>query len=155
MPRKPRCFDVDYDHAAVARWLRLQAKKGFQRADDETTQRYVTSCSCGVNLHPAPYSVSLILTRDLNPDCVIGWHLSVCCVTDRGYRGYSEEEGAHWLGVVFGKYASRAVAQPLEDRGPFGKEKDVRHWVIECDWADRSDSVVSLEGLDLPEEHEQ
>ena len=141
-----RIFLPDYNHEAVARHLRREALKGFQRSDDPISLAYVTACTCGVNLMPPPNSVSLILTRDNNPDCVIGWHLSVCCVTDRGYRGYVEAEGLHWLNLIFGCYAARAVATPLEDRTPFGVEKDVHHFVIECDWAS-TDPVVYLAGL--------
>lgn len=141
-----RAFDPDYDHQAIARHLRREAMKGFQRGDDPSTARYVAACTCGVNLPKAPDSVSLILTRDANPGCLIGWHLSVCCVTDKGYRGYVPEEGAYWLRTIFGPYADRAVEQPLEDRGRFGVEKDVRHFVIECDWTDRKDPAVNLEG---------
>jgi len=139
-----RCFAPDYGHAAVVRWMIREAMKGFQRGDDPSTWRYVDACSCGVNLPEYPKSVSLILTRDANPDCISGWHLSVCCVTDRGYRGYVPEEGAYWLRIIFGPHADRAVEQPLEDRSRFGIEKDVRHFVLECDWADRSDPAVNL-----------
>jgi hypothetical protein len=141
-----RKFDPDYSHEAVARHLRREAMKGFQRGDDPVSVAYVLACRCGVNLMPPPNSVSLILTRDSNPDCVIGWHLSVCCVTDRGYRGYVEEEGQHWLGLTFGHYAHRAVPQPLNDRTPAGIEKDVRHFVIECNWSE-FDPIIWLGGL--------
>lgn len=73
----------------------------------------------------------------------MGWHLSVCCVTDKGYRGYVPEEGAYWARMIFGPWAHRAVEQPLESRSPFGVEKDVRHFLIECDWNDKTDPVVS------------
>lgn len=139
-----RKFDPEYSHDAVARWLRMEAMKGFQRGDDPTTWRYVDSCSCGVNLPEYPKSVSLILTRDAAPESMHGWHLSVCCVTDKGYRGYVPEEGAYWVRVIFGPYAERAVEQPLEDRTRFGIEKDVRHFLIECDWTDRNDPAVHL-----------
>jgi hypothetical protein len=142
-----RLFPPDYNHEAVGRWLRRQAKSGFQRDDSPSTHRYVDSCTCGVNLPECPNTVSLILTRDLNPDCVIGWHLSLCCVTNRGYRGYQPAEGEHWLGIIFGKYSARAIPQPLADRTQIGTEKDVRHWVIECDWKDSNDPAVTLEGL--------
>ncbi len=142
-----RLFQPDYAHEGVARWLRIQAMKGFQRGDDPASVSYVGACTCGVNLPDYPESVSLILTRDSNPDCKIGWHLSICCVTDQGYRGYVSQEGAHWVAMAFGHYAGRAVEQPLEDRSKFGIEKDVRHFVIECDWADSRDPVVNLDGL--------
>ena len=141
-----RLFGRHHDHAAVARHLRREALKGFQRGDDPATRRYVQACSCGVNLG-YPKSVSLILTRDYEPNCETGWHLSVCCVTDRGYRRYAPEEGEYWLRTIFGPYADRAIPGSLEDRGPVGIAKDVRHWVIPVDWNDRSDLAVRLEGL--------
>lgn len=140
-----RLFDPSYDHASVAQWLRRQAMKGFQRGDDEYTWRYVDSCTCGVNLPEAPNSVSLIFTRDMNPDCAIGWHLSVCCVTNSGYRGFAPDEGQHWVDLLFGPFAHLARPQPLSDRSRFGVEKDVRHWVLPVDWADRSDPAVDLD----------
>jgi hypothetical protein len=146
---KPRCFDPDYDHAAVGRWLRQQAMKGFQRGGDDYSRRYTNACACGVNLPEFPNSVSLILTRDMVPGCAIGWHLSVCCVTDRGYRGFVPAEGAHWIDIVFGPYRGRAVPQPIEDRTAPGIEKDVRHWVVQVDWDNRKDPAVLLEGLDV------
>jgi hypothetical protein len=143
-----RLFLPDYDHAAVARWLRREAMKGFQRGDDPSTWRYVEACTCGVNLLPAPNSVSLIFTRDSNPDCKVGWHLSVCCVTHKAYRGYVPAEGEHWRQLVFGKYAPLAVEQPLTERSPYGVKKDVRHFIIECVWADHKNPVVTLEGIE-------
>ncbi len=144
-----RIFAPTYDHAAVAHHLRREALKGFQRGDDPSTWRYVRACSCGVNLPEYPKSVSLIFTRDANPDCKVGWHLSVCCVTGNGYRGYVPAEGAHWVRTIFGIYAPHAIEQPLEERSPFGVRKDVRHWIIECDWADRKNPIVNLEGLPI------
>ena len=143
-----RLFKPDYDHVQIARWLRMSARKGFQRGDDEYSRRYTDSCTCGVNLPEFPNSVSLILTRDMVPDCLIGWHLSICCVTDCGYRGFVPAEGNHWLKVVFGSYRDRAAPQPLEDRSTFGVTKDVRHWIVEVDWASRTDLAVALEGVD-------
>jgi hypothetical protein len=136
-----RLFLHNYDHKAVARWLRLEAMKGFQRGDDPVSVRYVEACTCGVNLPECPKSVSLILTRDAVPDCVIGWHLSICCVTNRGYRGYVPEEGEYWIRTIFGAYADRAVTQPLDDRSVVGRAKDLRHFIIECDW--RADDPVT------------
>jgi hypothetical protein len=146
MERPMRCFDLDHDHEAVGRHLRREAMKGFQRSNDPSSLRYVDACTCGVNLVPAPNSVSLIFTRDYNPDCKVGWHLSVCCVTHRSYRGYVPEEGLYWLGIIFGHYADRAIEQPLDARSPVGVKKDVRHFLIECDWTSK-DPVVRLEGL--------
>ena len=144
IPRFHRYFPPLWDEESIARWLRRQAMRGFQRADDEHTGRYVMSCGCGVNLPEYPNSIGLILTRDINPDCLIGWHLSVCCVTYKGYRGYVPAEGEHWRQRIFGHYAELAIPQPLEDRSEFGREKDVRHWIIECDFADQSNPVASL-----------
>lgn len=140
---KPGC-----NHADVGRWLRMEARKGFQRGHDDYSRRYTAACTCGVNLPEHPKSVSLILTRDMVPECLIGWHLSICCVTDRGYRGFDPKEGEHWLDVLFGSFASRAALQPIEDRSSFGVRKDVRHWVVECDWNNRADPAVNLDGLD-------
>jgi len=141
-----RTFPPDYDHAAVAQFLRREAKKGFQRGDDPISRRYVEACNCGVNLFNAPDSVSLTLTRDFVLDYKIGWHLSVCCVTSSAFRGYVPEEGEYWKLLVFGWYSSLAVEQPLAERTPLGVQKDVRHWLIECDWGS-SLPVVTLEGL--------
>jgi len=140
-----RIFNPDYDHRAVGRWLRRQALKGFQRGGDAASGRYVESCTCGVNLADAPNSVSLIFTRDLVPECLIGWHLSVCCVTDKGYRGFSVAEGAHWRSILFGCFADLAIEQPVCDRSQIGRDKDVRHFIAECDWSVHSDPLVSLE----------
>ncbi|HVY94514.1 MAG TPA: hypothetical protein VHA14_17250 [Bryobacteraceae bacterium] len=144
-----RIFPPDYDHVSVGKWLRQQAMKGFQRGDHERSSRYTESCMCRVNLPESPNSVSLALTRDMVPDYVMGWHFSISCVTETGYRGYVPEEGEYWLRIVFGGYAARAIPQPIEDRTEPGKAKDVRHWLIECNWADRSDPAVNLEGLPL------
>lgn len=143
-----RIFEPGHDAMAVARWLRGEAMKGFQRGDDDISRRYVKACTCGVNLAVCPNSVSLILTRDAAPDCVNGWHLSICCVTNTGYRGYVPEEGEHWLNAIFGDYAARAVEQPLAERGPLGKSKDIRHFVIECDWNDATAPAVRLRASD-------
>jgi hypothetical protein len=143
-----RLFDPSYDHAAIARFLRRQAGKGLQRGKDPVSVRYVEDCTCGVNLPEFPKSVSLILTRDAAPGCVFGWHLSICCVTNKGYRGYAPDEGARWVNLIFGRRAHLAVEQPLKDRSRFGVEKDVRHFVVECDWSDFTDPAVNLEGLE-------
>lgn len=144
-----RVFDPDYDHVAIGRWLRRNAMKGFQRGIDDYSRRYTQSCTCGVNLAEPPKSVSLVLTRDMVPECPFGWHLSLCCVTSKGYRGFVPEEGAHWLEILFGPYRGRAAPQPLTERSSSGVDRDVRHWVVECDWNDRKDPAVNLEGLDV------
>lgn len=143
-----RRFDPGYDHAAVARWLRQNAMKGFNRGLDDHSMRYMDGCSCGVNLE-FPNSVSLIFTRDMIPPEPNAWHLSVCCVTPKGYREYVPEEGEHWVELMFGHYRGRAILRPLEERSPMGVQKDVRHWRLDCDWTDRADPAVTLEGLDL------
>jgi hypothetical protein len=104
---RTRCFDPDYDHAAVGRWLRLQALKGFQRGADEHSRRYTDRCACGVNLPEYPNSVSLILTRDMVPEFAFGWHLSVCCVTESSFRGFVPAEAAHWIEIIFGRCRER------------------------------------------------
>jgi hypothetical protein len=142
-----RLFFHNTDHAEVGRYLRAAAKKGFQKGLSSKSKFYVETCTCGVNLPEYPKSISLTLTRDSNPEFSIGWHLSVCCVTDTGYRGYVPEEGEHWKEVIFGLYSARAIAQPLEDRGPIGIEKDVHHWILECDWSNKNDPAVELEFL--------
>jgi len=142
-----RIFPVEYDHAAVVRYLRRQAMKGFQRDDSPATDRYVKACSCGVSVLPEPNSVSLIFTRDNVPGCRIGWHLSLCCVTDKRYRGYVPKEGEYWRRLIFGRYAERAVMAPLDERSTFGVQKDVRHWHLPCAWTDRHDPAVNLEDL--------
>lgn len=142
-----RRFDSDYNHESVGKWLRQQAMKGFQRGEDAHSRRYSLACSCGVNLPEFPNSVSLALTRDMIPDYASGWHFSISCITETGYRGYVPEEGEHWLAIIFGEYAGRAIPQPLDDRTDLGRAKDVRHWVVECDWVDRKDRAVNLEGL--------
>ena len=63
-----RIFNPDHDHASIAKWLRQQAMKGFQRGEDSHSRRYVGSCNCGVNLPEFPNSVSLSLSRDITPD---------------------------------------------------------------------------------------
>jgi hypothetical protein len=144
-----RRFDPGYDHAAIGRWLRQQASKGFQRGSDDYSRRYCDSCNCGVNLPDYPNTTSLLLTRDMVPDFEVGWHLSVCCVTLLSFRGFVPAEGEHWLEIIFGSYRERAIVQPLKDRTRFGIEKDVRHWVLPVDWTDRGDPAVTLEGLDI------
>ena len=130
----------------------MMAKKGFQRGDDDYSRRYTESCTCGVNLPEYPNSVSLILTRDmLPPTFASGWHLSISCVTEDGYRGYVPAEGEYWRRIIFGAYREYAIPQSLAERTRLGIQKDVRHWLIECDWgATQYDPVVVLEGLDTP-----
>lgn len=142
-----RLFSSDHDHAAIGRFLRQQAMKGFQRGEDDYSRRYTLACNARVNLPEYPNSVSLMLTRDMVPEHEWGWHFSICCVTETAYRGYVPAEGEHWLDIVFGKYAAHAIPQPLSDRSRFGVEKDVRHWVLVCDWSIRADPAVTLEGL--------
>jgi len=136
-----RRFHHDYNHELVARWLRAEAMKGFQRGDgdDPISARYVEACACTVSLPEFPNSISLILTCDVNPGYLISWHLSVCCVTETGYHGYVPEEGEYWCRLIFGAFADRAVMRPLSERSAAGVEKDVRHFVIvgACDWADQ------------------
>lgn len=143
-----RIFQPDYDHAAVARWMRSQAMSGFMRGPDSATARYVERCITGVNLFPKPNSVTLILTRDAVPGNRIGWHFSICCVTDKGYRGYQADECEHWLELIFGPHRGRVTANPLKERGPAGILKDVRHFMLECDWKNSSDPVVTLSSWD-------
>jgi hypothetical protein len=144
-----RLFYPDYSHMAVARWLRCQARTGFQRGGDEHTMKYVARCTCGVNLPVCPNSVSLILTRDMTPGCTFGWHFSICCVHSTGYRGYVSEEGEHWLEMIFGKYKHLAAMQPLTDRSSIGVAKDLRNWILEVDWKDRTNPAVDLEACEI------
>ena len=144
-----RCFRPDEEHAQVARYLRIQARSGFLKGIDQTSLLYRVRCTCGVNLPEAPNSVTLILTRDAIPGEPTGWHLSVCCVTSAGFRGYQPSEGEHWADLVFGKYRSARVASlPDSAASPPGREKGVRHFRLDCDWADGADPAVSLEGVE-------
>jgi hypothetical protein len=142
-----RLFPPETDHAEVGRWLRAQAKTGFVRELSESTFQYRNRCTCGVNLPVCPNSVSLILTRDFVPTEPSHWHFSICCVTSSGYRGYQKSEGDHWADLIFGPYRNRVI-----DGGALtgvGQEKDVHHFRLDCDWSDRADPAVTLEGLDL------
>lgn len=144
-----RCYTPDSDHAEIAKWLRSQATTGFCKDPGLATWSYGYSCSCGVNLALAPNSTSLILTRDDVDGEPKGWHLSVCCVTDSGYRNYSPLEGEHWRKLVFGEYASRVVEDAPETS--IGQSRGVRHFRLACDWEDQSDPATTLRGLELAE----
>lgn len=141
-----RCFYPDVDHAAVARWLRAQAKTGFVYRYDPAGLVYRDQCTCGVNLPEADHSVSLMFTRDCIAGELTGWHLSVCCVTRSGYRGYQPAEGGHWAELVFGFYRSRLVE--FDAMSSMGQRKAVHHFRLDCDWNVRTDPAVTLEGLD-------
>ena len=144
-----RIFLPDYNHEAIACFLRREAFKGFQRGEDDASRRYTEACIVGVNLPEHPNSVSLVLTRDMVPGCLVGWHLSICCVTERGYRGYASEEGEYWKRLIFGPHADRALERPLEERTHWGIEKDVRHFILECDWSNHQDPACGLAGLEF------
>ena len=105
---KGRIFAPDYDHAKIARWLREYAMRGFLRppGNEQANARYLQQCSAGVNLPTVPNSVSLTLTRDFGSD-VDGWHLSIACVTNTGYRPHVHEEGDPVAGSDI-----RAVPEP-------------------------------------------
>jgi hypothetical protein len=138
--RGHRCYAPDADHAEVARWLRAEAKQGFIRGWGSLSFDYRNRCTCGVNLPQAPNSVSLILTRDRVPGEPMGWHLSICCVTSSGYRGYQPAEGEHWAELIFGRYRSLLT----EEAG----RKGAHHFRLQCDWGDRVDEAVTLKVLD-------
>lgn len=141
-----RQFSPSYVHTSMAKLMHLAARKGFQTGETVASLDYVESCSWGINLAEYPKSVSLIFTRDNDPECKTGWHLSICCVTNKGYRGYQPDEGRYWVNVVFGAYAHLAVEQLLTERSPFGVDKDVRHFLLPCDWSNSSDPLTTLEG---------
>jgi hypothetical protein len=118
----------------------------------------VNRCTCGVSLYPPPNSVSLMLTRDYLADVKLsdlpsgigksedGWHFSICCVTDRDYRGYQPEEGDHWLALIFGLFIERVTIR-YSAESVIGSHKGVSHFVLPLDWSDQRDPAVALEGL--------
>ena len=156
---KGRIFASDYDHAAVARWLRKQAGRGFLRGhgNEQANERYAQQCSARVELPTAPNSVSLILTRDYFATSVDGWHLTIACVTtSSGFRPYVPEEGDLWLDLIFGPYRGRAIDETADIRSIVGAMKGVRNFRLGAlkglrnfrlpvNWSDRSDPAVTLE----------
>jgi hypothetical protein len=150
---KGRIFPPDYDNAAVARYLRDQASRGFLRGlagNDQANARYPRQCSAGVNLPTAPNSVSLTLTRDYFGSGADGWHLSIACVTSSSYRHYVLEEVDPWVDLIFGPYRSRVLDVTAEVRSSIGALKDVRHFRLPCDWRDRGDPAVTLDFSGTP-----
>ena len=127
---KGRIFPPDYDHAAVERWLREQASRGFLRGPghEHANAKYLRQCSAGVNLPAVPNSVSLSLTRDYFAAGINGWHLSVACVSSSGHRLYVAEEGDPWVDLIFGPYRGRVIDETAEVRSTVGAMKDVRHF---------------------------
>ena len=140
-----RCYFPDSDHAEIARWLRMQAKTGMCTGANRQTVDYRNSCTCGINLPERDNSTSVILTRDCIPGEPTGWHISICCVTTNGYRGYQAAEGEHWADLLFGAY--RGLLVELGPLSGVGRSKDVQHFRLDCDWRDRNNPVVTLADL--------